>query len=137
VHGDKRIGFESAVAYLLPVYPVVIKMAKRGKMENASVRVIAGGGFSGGGAKAGIGKSSVSLCYHKYSEFEKLNEEQKKELKSWKATNKGKKCKGGSPLEKGNKKFKSTVSAMNAETKEMMQAMADSHMASIAALWTW
>ena len=35
-----------------------------------------------------IGKTGVSLHYHKYAKFQKLLEEQMKELKEWKANNK-------------------------------------------------
>jgi hypothetical protein len=34
------------------------------------------------------GKTGVSLRYHKYAEFQKLLEEQKKELCEWKSNNK-------------------------------------------------
>ncbi len=78
---DKRVNFESAVVYLAPVCLVAAKQQRRGKLEANVSGTMAGGLRS-------TGKTGVSLRYHKYAEFQKLSEEQKKELREWKTNNK-------------------------------------------------
>ena len=73
---DKRVNFESTVAYLAPVCPVAAKQQRRGKLEAN----VSGTTASGLGA---TGKTGVALRYHKYSEFQKLSDEQKEELREF------------------------------------------------------
>ena len=127
--GDKRVNFESAVAYLAPVCPVVTKQQKKGRLEVN----VSGASASGLGS---IGKTGVSLRYHKYAEFQKLSDEQKKELKEWKANNKkdGKR-KGASVGDKrATKKMKGMLAAFSTANKEAIQALADSNSATVAAV---
>ena len=127
---DKRVNFESAVAYLAPVCPVAAKQQKKGRFE-ASIS-----GTTAGGLGA-IGKTGVALRYHKRVDFMKLREDQKKELKEWRASNsdgdKSKKRKQGN-TNSPNKKFKSMLAALSAENKEAIQALADSNSATVAAV---
>jgi len=123
--------FESAVAYLAPVCPAAAKQQKKGKFE-ANVSGTAG-------ALGAIGKTGVALHYHKHADFMKLREDQKKELKEWRASNSGESSSGkkrmqGGSNNSGNKKFKSMLAALSAETKEAIQAVADSNTATIAAV---
>ena len=119
-----------AVAYLAPVCPVAAKQQKKGRFE-ASIS-----GTTAGGLGA-IGKTGVALRYHKRVDFMKLREDQKKELKEWRASNsdgdKSKKRKQGN-TNSPNKKFKSMLAALSAENKEAIQALADSNSATVAAV---
>jgi hypothetical protein len=132
---DKRVNFESAVAYLAPVCPVAAKQQKKVKFEANISGTIAGG-------LGAIGKTGVALRYHKRVDFMKLREDQKKELKEWRASNSanghgesGKKRKHSSGSNSGgNKKFKSMLAAISAENKEVIQALADSNSATVAAV---
>ena len=135
---DKRVNFESAFAYLLPVCPVAIKLAKKGRMQHADVGAATAGGLGGGNAKPGLGKSGVPLRYHKHTEFKKLSPDQQTELREWNAANREKggmkRGRGGSPSERGGaKKLKGMISALKKEQDEKMQAMSDANTASLAA----
>ena len=132
---DKRVNFENAVAYLAPVCPVAARLAKKGKVDTANVGA-AVGGLGTGNAKPGFGTSGVALRYHTKKEFLKLPKEQRNELSEWNKNNGGKK--GGSNAKSGGdksaKKFKSAVSALSAKIDEKLQAVADSQVASLAAI---
>ena len=126
---DKRVNFESAVTYLAPVCPVTAKQQRKGKLEvNVSGTTVNGLGS--------VGKTGVALRYHKYSEFLKLSEEQKKELKDWKSNNKKDGKRKGAPAteKKANKKMKGMIAAFSAANKEAMLALADSNSATVAAV---
>ena len=115
---------------MAPVCPVAAKQQKKGRFE-ASIS-----GTTAGGLGA-IGKTGVALRYHKRVDFMKLREDQKKELKEWRASNsdgdKSKKRKQGN-TNSPNKKFKSMLAALSAENKEAIQALADSNSATVAAV---
>ena len=67
---------EDTAAFLLPHDPVARKRAnKRGIAEVSSVSTTT--------VKSGIGKTGVSLRFHKKKEYDKLTPEQKLELKQW------------------------------------------------------
>ncbi len=123
------------MAYLAPVCPVAARLAKKGKVDTANVGA-AVGGLGTGNAKPGFGTSGVALRYHTKKEFLKLPKEQRNELSEWNKNNGGKK--GGSNAKSGGdksvKKFKSAVSALSAKIDEKLQAVADSQVASLAAI---
>lgn len=126
---DKRVNFESAVAYLAPVCPVAAKQQRKGKLEaNVSGTTVSGLGATG--------KSGVALRYHKYSEFQKLSDEQKKELREWKSNNKtsGKRKSAPAGDKKATKKMKGMLAAFSAANTEAMQALVDSNSATVAAV---
>jgi hypothetical protein len=126
---DKRVNFESAVAYLAPVCPVAAKQQRRGKLE-ANVSGTTAGGLGS------TGKTGVSLRYHKYAEFQKLSEEQKKELREWKTNNKtnGKRKSAPAGDKKATKKMKGMLAAFSAANTEAIQALVDSNSATVAAV---
>jgi hypothetical protein len=72
---DKRVNFENSFAYLVPVWPVASKAAKKTKVSfDVNVSSAAGvikcpGGLGGGNPSPGKGESGVSLRYHTHKEF--------------------------------------------------------------------
>ena len=98
---DKRVHFENAFSYLVPVCPIAAKAAKKtGKVSfGAEISAATGktaGGLGGGIPKPGKGSSGVDLRYHRHREFHALSKEQKDELCKWNNANGGKKTpKGG------------------------------------------
>jgi hypothetical protein len=99
--------FEKMVTYILPFDPVTHKRASGNKRSHeASVSTTEGGEVSSGfGAKQGIGKTGVHLCWYKRAEFAKLSDEQQKELEEWRASTNQGKGKGNGP-KKDNKDTK-------------------------------
>ena len=74
---DKRVHFENAFSYLVPVCPVTAKAAKKtGKVSfGAEVSAATGknaGGLGGCNLKPGKGSSGVDLRYHRHKEFHAL-----------------------------------------------------------------
>ncbi len=149
---DKRINFKNAFTFLAPSCPVVAKAAKKGRVSfEANVSGTGGkphqGGLGGDCEKTGKGATGVTLRYHKFEEYRNLSKEQQEELtKKNKANGRGKnhgKKKGkhylpaGSPCNKSDnaKKFKSMISAMEAQQNELFEAMADVQTTSVAAIW--
>jgi hypothetical protein len=118
-----------AVAYLALVCPVAAKQQRRGKLEANVSGTMAGGLGS-------TGKTGVSLCYHKYAEFQKLSEEQKKELREWKTNNKTNGKRKSTPAAPvGDKKAtKKMLAAFSAANMEAIQALVDSNSATVAAV---
>lgn len=137
---DKRVNFENAVAYLAPVCPVAARQAKKGKVENANVGAAVAGGLGTSNVKPGIGSSGVALRYHTKKEFMKLPKEQKNELSTWNKSNGGKKAVVGGIKNKSGgddksaKKFKAALSAFTAEQNKVLQALADTQTATVAAM---
>ena len=139
---NKRVNFESCFAYLVVVYPVEAKLAKKGKVTfqaDISVAAATVPGLGGDAKKPGFGTSGVSLRYHKHKDFIKLPKYQKDELSAWQRANSNKNNGGGKkkftagkndPL----KKFKSMISAFETKQNEVMQAMADAQQAGISAM---
>ena len=133
---DKRVNFESAVAFLAPVCPVAAKQAKKGKLDGSANISGTSGALPGKGPVTG-----VELRYYKGREFMKLTDAQKKELKEWRANNPGaakqaggkrKSDSGGKPATA--KKLKTLIASLTAENKEVIQALADSNSATVAAV---
>ncbi len=148
---DKRINFENAFTFLAPSCPVVAKAAKKGRVSFvANVSGTGGkphqGGLGGDHEKPGKGATGVALCYHKFKEYRNLSKKQQEELTEWNKANGGGKNHGkkkgkrsspaGSPCNKSDnaKKFKSMISAMEAQQNELFEAMADVQTTSVAAI---
>ena len=81
--------FEAAVAYLLPYDPVAKKHQAMGKCGAALIlnadasQETNVSSATTTQSKAGIGKTGVHFHYYKHSEYQKLTDEQKKELSEW------------------------------------------------------
>jgi hypothetical protein len=148
---DKHINFENAFTFLAPSCPVVAKAAKKGRVSfEANVSGTGGkphqGGLGGDCEKPGKGATGVALCYRKFEEYRNLFKEQQEELAKWNKANGGGKNHGkkkgkrslpaSSPRNKSDntKKFKSMISAMEAQQNELFEAMADVQNTSVAAI---
>ncbi len=148
---NKRINFKNAFTFLAPSCRVVAKAAKKGRVSfEVNVSGTGGkphqGGLGGDREKPGKGATGVALCYHKFKEYRNLSKEQQEELTEWNKANSGGKNHGkkkgkcslpaGSPHNKSDnaKKFKSMISAMEAQQNELFEAMADVQTTSIAAI---
>ena len=79
-----RNNFEAAVAFLLPVDPVARKRKEKGN-RNGNATISSVGGATKG-VKPSKGKSGVEFRYYKTAEYEKLNDDQKLELREWRKT---------------------------------------------------
>jgi hypothetical protein len=121
----KRSDFEDATAFLIPNCPVAKKAEKH---NNVGANI----GAAEADLGAGRGKSGVALRYHKYDEFHALNQDQREELKAWRAKNRGdsppnagKKRKAGesSNDKKAKKKFKTMVSSVEKKYGALSKAM--------------
>lgn len=129
---NRRVNFEAAVASLVVECPVAKKnRAKaRGSLANAQVSgVDASPGDKKTGSKPsdlgkGYGKTGVPLRYHKNNEFKKLSDEQKAELREWRAANKAKGNDGSAKRgpakgqKKQTKKLKGIVASAIKESEE-------------------
>ena len=81
-----RNNFEATAAHLLPYDPVAKKTSSgytRSSTQISSLMEVS----SATTKKPSIGKTGVHLCYHKNSEYRTLNQEQKDELREWRANN--------------------------------------------------
>ena len=81
-----RNNFEATAAHLLPYDPVAKKRSsgqKRGSAQISSVMDPSPTTTK----KPSIGKTGVHLCYYKTGEYRNLANEQKEELKGWRANN--------------------------------------------------
>ena len=81
-----RNNFEASAAHLLPYDPVAKKRSsgyKRGSTQISSLMEVSDATMK----KPSIGKTGVHLHYLKNSEYRTLNEEQKDELREWRANN--------------------------------------------------
>jgi hypothetical protein len=148
---DKRINFKNAFTFLAPSCPVFAKAAKKGRVSfEANVSGTGGkphqGGLGGDREKPGKEAIGVALHYHKFKEYRNLSKEQQEELTKWNKANGGGKNHGkkkgkrsspaGRPRSKSDnaKKFKSMISAMEAQQNELFEAMADVQTTSVAAI---
>ena len=80
--------FEAAAAHILPYDPVDKKRAAAGSKHTAAQILLAEVGDVGeisSASKLSIGKSGVHLRYHTPDDYRKLNNEQKTELREWRA----------------------------------------------------
>jgi hypothetical protein len=140
----KRVNFESAFAYLVVICPVEAKLAKKGKVTfQAGISGAEGStaaGLGGDAKKPGFGTTGVALRYHKHKDFMKLHKNQKDELTAWQKANVEKNGAGKRPdtgkkeNSKAVKKYKGMVSALETKQTEVLEAMAEAHQASIAAM---
>ena len=80
-----RNDFERAVALLIPCDPVAKKRKGKRPIADVAAANATVASASGGGLKSGIGKTGVSLRYHKPTEYAKLNKEQRTELREWRS----------------------------------------------------
>lgn len=87
-----RNNFELAVAFLLPVCPVARKRKENKGNQRGSAHISSVG--ANGGVKPSKGKSGVEFRYYKKSEYNKLSEDQKLELKEWRASQNGQSSSG-------------------------------------------
>ena len=81
-----RNNFEATAAHLLPYDPVAKKRSsgqKRGSAQISSVMDPSPATTK----KPSIGKTGVHFCYYKTGEYRNLSNEQKEELKEWRANN--------------------------------------------------
>ena len=81
-----RNNFEATAAHLLPYDPVAKKRSggqKRGSAQISSLMDPSPATTK----KPSIGKTGVHLCYHKTGEHRNLTNEQKEEIKEWRANN--------------------------------------------------
>ncbi len=136
---------------MTPSCPVIAEAAKKGRIYfEANVSGTGGkphlGGLGGDHEKPGKGATWVALRYHKFKEYRNLSKEQQEELTKWNKANGGgknhDKKKGKHSLPAGRlhnksdnaKKFKSMISAMEAQQNELFEAMADVQTTSVAAI---
>ena len=117
--GGKMEQFEETAAYLIRFDPVSSKRQKSGTASRQHQ-------VAGVEIKNGIGKTGVALRYHSKEDYQKLNDDQKKELKEYQIEQRKKRKADGKPDDKGgSKKYKKAfqkqlVSALKelAEDKE-------------------
>ena len=83
-----RNDFEKAASYLLPYDPVAKKRQAGSKRGAGYISAVEGEVSAvSGGSKASIGKTGVHLRYYTTNEYKKLTNEQKDELREWRANN--------------------------------------------------
>ena len=78
-----RDDFEEMFAYIAPFDEIACKRA-RSKRPSAKISAAAADGSNLNYSK--FGKTGVELCWYKYHEYKALNDNQKVDLKAWKAT---------------------------------------------------
>lgn len=125
---DLMSDFEAAATMILPACPVARRVKQTGK-GNGSASI----GSLETVLKEGRGTSGVEFRWHDKTEYSKLNEEQKVELREWrKSSDKGKgnskkdgkKGKGTSPKKKSMKsKFKAQISSLEKKLEEFEKRM--------------
>jgi hypothetical protein len=142
---DKRINFENAFVYLVLIYPIKAKLAKKGKVTFKAgilgAEASTASGLGGNTKKPGFGMTGVGLQYHKHKDFVKIPKAQKDELTTWQKGNADKNNNGKHPptgkktsQASNKKKFKSMISALETKQNEVLEAMADAHQAGIFAI---
>lgn len=122
----KRNNFENTVAFLLPSDPVARRRKDNDRASvsetNANISALDN---TGKGAKVSVGKTGVALRFYKKSEYRKLTDEQKLELKEWRAEQQKKNKESPSASDNGGpstKKFKRQVaSAVKEELDKQMK----------------
>ena len=70
---------------MIPCDPVAKKRKGKRPIADVAAANATVASASGGGLKSGIGKTGVSLRYHKPTEYAKLNKEQRTELREWRS----------------------------------------------------
>ena len=81
-----RNNFEPTVAHLLPYDPVAKKRSSRQKRSSAKISSVVDTS-NATMKKPSIGKTGVHLHYYKTAEYRNLSQEQKDELREWRANN--------------------------------------------------
>ena len=89
----KRNNFEAAVAFMLSSDPVARRRKENDRGDIGST--LADISSVGGAIKPSMGKTGVQLRYYKKAEYSKLTDDQKLELREWRAKHKADKN-GGS-----------------------------------------
>ena len=114
---DKRNDFEEAADFLLLNAPAAKELETTYRISALGLKL------SGDGDKKNIGKTGVELRYYKRDEYNKLSNEQKKELQLWR---KDKKTKDGNNSDsKGTKNNKSRISALETQIAELIKLNKD------------
>lgn len=86
-----RSNFESSASHLLPYDPVAKKLLTGNKRASAEISETVGAEISSVGTKQSIGRTGVHLRYHTPEEYNKLQPQQKDELREWRKNNPDKK----------------------------------------------
>ena len=81
-----RNNFEATAAHLLPYDPVAKKRSSGQKRGSAQISSVMDSSPTKT-KKPSIGTTGVHLCYYKTGEYRNLTNEQKEELKDWRANN--------------------------------------------------
>ena len=81
----KRNNFELAATFLLPTCPVAKKRKSNSSNKIASISGV--GGDTGTKVKPSVGKTGLEFRYYKKGEYKRLSEEQRTELREWRANN--------------------------------------------------
>lgn len=84
---SKRNNFEAAVTCLLPCDPVARRRKSTNDRANANIASVSTS-TSESKVKPSMGKTGVELRYYKRAEYQSLSDEQKLELKEWRANSK-------------------------------------------------
>ena len=83
----KHVNFKNAFAYLVVIFPVEVKLARKGKVTfQAGISGAEGStaaGLGGDAKKPGFGTTGIALRYHKHKDFMKFHKNQKDELTTW------------------------------------------------------
>jgi hypothetical protein len=87
----KRNDFELAATHLLPYDSAAKKRTVSNKRGAGDISDTTGANISSFGAKEGIGKTGVHLCYHEDDKYATPNRDQMNELREWHLTPEGKK----------------------------------------------
>ena len=130
----KRNNFEKTAAHIIPYDPVAKKRASGTKRDISLISDVGGeepvAKIAATGGKPAMGKSGVHLRFYKKSEYHKLSNEQKKELKDWREqqqSKKGGKKKGGKQPKKeaiiGS--LKAEIAKLKAEKEELKEEADD------------
>ena len=81
-----RNNFEATAAHLLTYDPMAKKRSSGYKRNSTQISLLMEVSDATT-KKPNIGRTGVHLCYHKNSEYRTLNQEQKDELREWRANN--------------------------------------------------
>jgi hypothetical protein len=95
-----RNDFEGTATHLMPYDPVLKRRSENpGKRRSADISDVNAteATVASFGSKKGSGSSGVSFRYHTTEEYDKLNKDQRDELRTWRAANPEKKKGKGNP----------------------------------------
>ena len=122
---DMRNNFEATAAHLLPYDPVAKKRSSGQKRNSTQISSVVETS-NATTKKPSIGITGVHLCYYKTAEYKALNQEQKDELREWRANNNiskagAKKAKKEVPKKPNPSMKKQVASLVEAELKKTVQ----------------